>query len=114
YQNALIEPDGSVRLRPLDEAVALPKNLVAPEVALSAAVDQQADLYAVGVLLLGLVQRHLAHGGEDSILVRLRAVAQRAIRLAPGARWTSAAEFAEEVAHAMGARLPSADALALF
>jgi hypothetical protein len=114
YQNVIIEPDGSVRLRAIEEAIELPGDLRAPELDGGAPVDQQGDLYAIGALLLGLILRHDVEGESDAMLERLRVVATRAVRHDPLSRWASAAEFAEELENAAGARLHSAEALVVF
>jgi hypothetical protein len=77
-------------------------------------VDQQADLYAVGSLLLQLLNHQKdAHEG-DAMVNRVRAVATRALRLDPNERWSSAAEFASELTQAAGIRLPPLEALAVY
>jgi hypothetical protein len=112
--NIVVEPDGTVRLRSRTEAVAQPGDLQAPELVSGGEVDQQADLYAVGTLLLQVLNAHRTTYVGDAMVERVRSVAIRALRLDPGERWPSAAEFAAELRQAAGARLPAAEALVVY
>lgn len=110
--NFLVDPDGSVRLRSGHAAVAAPGTVQAPEAIGGAVVDQQADIYSVGLLTMDAVERATVE--DPGVRERVRAVAARAVRLDPRARWKSASELAQELEKAAGEGLPTRNALAAY
>jgi hypothetical protein len=108
----VVDPDGDVRLLKKEEAREPSGDLQAPEVLTGDPVDQQADLYSVGALLLAALGRTTE--SRDALRERVRAIATRAVRLDRQARWTSASEFANELEQAAGDRLPSKEAFVEF
>lgn len=112
HENFVVDPDGSVRLRSREASVIAPGNLQAPEAIGGAVIDQQADLYSVGMLAMAAVER--STNEDDGVRERVRAVAARAVRLDPQSRWPSALEFALELERAAEGQLPTRDVLAAY
>lgn len=110
-QNVRVDPDGTVRLCPRDEALEPSGELRAPEEFGQGTIDQQADLYAVGALVLAAVERGRSEG--NTWVGSVHSIATRAVRLDRRARWASASEFAAQVEAAVGSQLPSQQALCL-
>jgi hypothetical protein len=113
FENTRIQPDGSVQLAKEAEAVEASESLRAPELA-QGELDQQADIYAVGAILMQMDAARGSSERGDALSDRVRSIARCALNLDPNARWASASEFADELEAAAGARLPAKAALFMF